>query len=377
MSSRPTDQPPDASDAEPAAPAAEPSAFSRQTLQLLKGGPFTRYAVGETISMTGTWMQAFAQGWVMTGLTDDAWWLGMVTFASSIPMLALTMFGGSVADRYDKRKILLATQVVQIILAVLIGWLVLKGQVQIWHVLVASVLLGISASFEMPASSALVPELVDKEQIGGAIAIDRSIFHGTRLLGPAMAGVLVGRLGTASAFFANALSFVALIVALLSIRPRVAGTAEEEEQRSSGMKAGLDYVRADRPTMAMFGLMASASLCVFPFLAVMMPLYSRKDLFLGPDATGLLMGVTGIGSLVASVGLLSVPRPRRVLWMTGGVVDVTLSLVALSQAHSFWTAAVPLACLAVGTSLIYGLANTTVQERAPGPLRGGCRRWRR
>ena len=355
------------------------SPFSRRTFDLMRRGPFGRYAVGETISMTGTWMQTMAQSWVMTGLTQKAVMLGLVNFTGAIPMLALTMYGGTVADKLDKRKILVVTNVVQIILAVAIGWLVMTGRIQIWHILTASVLLGISAAFEMPSSSAFVPELVDREHIVTAVAVDRAIFHGTRLVGPALAGWLISRLGhaygpqlgQASAFYLNALSFLAMIAAIASIRPRAKGTAEEEHQRSTGgMKAGIDYVKQDRPTMAMLGLMASNSLCIFPFMAVMMPLYARDTLHLDANHTGLLMGVSGIGSLVASVGMLSVPRHRRLPMMIAGTVDIALALTGLAFARVFWQAAAALAALAVGTSFNYAVANTTVQERAPGPLRG-------
>ena len=158
--------------------------------------------------------------------------------------------------------------------------------------------------------------------------------------------------------------------ALVTIEPRVAGTKEEEEERAGSIWAGLHFVRQDRPTLAMLGLMASASLCVFPIMSVMLPLYARNDLHLNVSQAGLLMSVSGVGSLVASIGMLSVPRDRRILYMIAGVVDVALSLFVFSQIHGFWGAAASLATLAVGTSLIYGLANTTVQERAPGPLRG-------
>ncbi len=349
---------------------AEPSIPARNVPALLRRGPFARYAAGEAVSMTGTWMQQMAQGWVMTSLTNRALMLGMVSFAGSIPMLALTMYGGTAADRFDKRKILLATQVVQIALALIVGWLIATQQVKIWHIIVAAVLLGISAAFEMPSASALVPELVAKSEIASAVAIDRAIFHGTRLVGPAIAGYLIGRFGTASAFFVNAASFLALMIALLTIAPRQMGSAQEEEERTSGMKAGIDYVRGDRPTLGMLGLMASASLCVFPFMAVMMPLYARDVLALDARHTGLLMAVSGVGSLVAAVGLLSVPRAHRVRWMIVASVDIGIALAALSQSHSFEMAALSLTALAVGTSLNYGLANTTVQERAPGPLRG-------
>jgi MFS family permease len=285
-------------------------------------------------------------------------------------MLALTMTGGSFADRHDKRKIIICTQIVQIILAAAVGWLVMTHRVHIWHILVAAFLLGISASFEMPASAAFVPELVDKENIATAIGIDRSIFHGTRLLGPALAGYVIGIWGTAAAFYGNALSFLALIAAVASTPARAVGTVEEEKQRSSGMKAGIDFVRQDRTTMAMLALMASGSLCVFPFIAVMMPLYSRVELGLGAKYTGLLMAVSGIGSLTGSIGLLSVPRARRVTWMSLAAANIVLALVGLAFARAFWQAAPCLILLTTGTSMNFGLASTTVQERAPGPLRG-------
>ncbi len=342
----------------------------RGAFSALRRGPFARYATGDAISMVGYWMQATVQSIVMTGLTDRAVMLGAVNFAGSVPMLALTMYGGTVADRHDKRKIIIACQIVQIILAAAVGWLVATGRVEIWHILAAAVLLGISASFEMPATSALVPELVEREEIAAAMAIDRSIFHGTRLIGPALAGYVIGLLGNASAFYINAVSFLASIAAIASVLPRAKGTAEEEKERSSGMKAGIDYVRQDKPTLAMLGLMASSSLCVFPFMAVMLPLYAKDTLALNKEFVGYLMAFTGIGSLVASFGVVAVSRPRRALWLTLCVVDVVLSLIGLGMARTFAQAAIALTTLGVGTSFNYGIANTTVQERAPGPLRG-------
>ncbi len=341
-----------------------------RTFALLVRGPFGRYAAGTAVSQTGTWMQNMAQSWVMTGLTNSAFTLSWVQVAFSLPMLALTMYGGTAADRYDKRKILIATQIVQAALAVGIGLLVMSGHIHIWHILAAAFMLGISGAFEMPADSALVPELVDKEHIGNAIAIDRSIFHGTRLVGPAFAGQLINGLGAAAAFFANALSFAALIAALASIEPRAQGSAEEETQRSSGMKAGFDYVRQDRPTMAMLGIMAANAMCIFPFMAVMLLPYARHDLKLDAGYASLLMTVSGAGSVVASLGMLRVPRSRRVPFMAMATVGIVAAMLAMAAARNFGVAVVAMTVLAMGTSLNYGLANTTVQERAPGPMRG-------
>lgn len=326
--------------------------------------------IGEAVSMTGTWMQVMAQNWVMTTLTSSAMMLGWVTFAAGVPMIALTMIGGSFADRYDRRRILLLTQLVQIVFALALGWLVATERVQIWHVIGIAFLLGISNSFEMPSAAALVPELVPRQHVATAIAIDRSIFHGTRLIGPALAGYVVGLWGTASAFYLNAFSFLAMILALFTLHPRPQGSAEEEAQRRSGMKEGLAYVRSDRPTMGMIALMAATTVFVFPVMVVMLPLYARNVLLLGADKMGLLMGLSGIGSFTASISLLAVPRHKRSGFMLLAVTAATVALVCLSRAHRFSVAAGSLILLSLGVSTLIGLANTIVQERAPSPLRG-------
>src|SRR3954468_68479 len=230
-------------------------------LAVLRNGPFRRYIIGSAISDTGTWMQVMAQGYVMSTLTTKAVWLGMANLAAGLPMLALTMVGGSAADKYDKRRILLITQFVQIALAIGMGYLVWRGEIAIWHVLMFAAILGVSNSFEMPTLSALIPELVKREQIPSGIAIDRSVFHGSRVVGPTIGGILIAAWGTASAFFANAVSFVALIIALLSLPPREKATAEEEEKRKTGMKDGFRFVVNDRPSLAMIILIATQSVC--------------------------------------------------------------------------------------------------------------------
>src|SRR6266404_2486766 len=299
---------------------AEEKNFASRTLTLLRQGPFRRYIIGSAISDTGTWMQVMAQGWVMSSLTNQALMLGMVNFAAGIPTLALTMIGGSAADRHDKRMILIATQVVQIATAVTLGVLAATGRIQIWHVILLAAVLGVCVAFEMPAISALVPELVKKDQIATAIALDRSVFHGSRLVGPFVAGIFVAKWGTASAFFSNAISFVALIIALVSLPARAKGTAEEEEQRRSGFKEGLRFVRSDRTILSMIGLIALTTVFVFPVISVMMPLYVRNELHLGAERMGYLMAVSGVGSLAGSLGFLTISRDNRLKFMTGNAV---------------------------------------------------------
>jgi MFS family permease len=348
----------------------EKTTFWTRALEVLRQGPFCRYIIGSAISDTGTWMQVMAQAWVMSSLTNKAILLGTVNFAAGLPTLALTMIGGAAADRYDKRMILIATQVVQIALAVLLGWLVLTNRIHIWHILVIAAILGVSIAFEMPAISALVPELVKRDQIATAVALDRSVFHGSRLVGPFMAGLIVSWWGAASAFFLNAFSFLALIAALISLPARIAGTAEEEEQRRSGIKEGFRYVASDRIMISMIALIALTTIFVFPVISVMLPLYVRNILQLGPTSMGWLMGVSGVGSLSGSLGLLSIARQNRVKFMTGNAIAVAASMFCMSRSTSFWLTALAMGFLAIGLSMNFGLANTIVQERAPGPLRG-------
>src|SRR6266851_4239354 len=343
---------------------------SRNALRVLRPGPFRRYIIGSAISDTGTWMQVMAQGWVMSTLTDKALWLGLVNLCAGLPMLLLTMVGGAAADRFDKRKILLITQYVQIALAVCIGLLIWSGKIQIWHIFVFAAILGISNSFEMPTLSALVPELVRREEIQGAISIDRSVFHGSRVVGPAIGGQLIAAWGIASAFFANAVSFVALIIAILSLPARARGTAEEEEKRASGIKEGFRYIAKDKPCLAMVMLIATQSLCIFPIITVMMPLYVRLVLHLGPDRLGFLMGASAVGSVVGSLFLIGLPREKRVPLMMMCATAVTCAVLGLSRAPGFYFATALLIVNSLGLATNFGLASTIVQERAPDYLRG-------
>jgi MFS family permease len=339
-------------------------------LRVLRAGPFRRYIIGSAISDTGTWMQVMAQGYVMSTLTSKALLLGMANLAAGLPMLLLTMVGGSAADRFDKRKILLATQYVQIALAISIGFLIMSGKIQIWHILAFAAVLGISNSFEMPTLNALVPELVTRDEIQSAIAIDRAVFHGSRVVGPSLAGIFISVWGAASAFFGNAISFVALIIALFMIPPRARGTAEEEHKRASGIKDGFRYVAKDKPSLAMIGLIAATTVFIFPIITVMMPLYVRLVLGLGADRLGFLMGASAVGSVIGAIFLISLPREKRVPTMMVNVGVVAFAIFCLSRAPSFYLATVLLVFNSLGLAMNFGLANTIVQERAPDYLRG-------
>ncbi len=341
-----------------------------KSLALLRQGPFRRYIIGSLISDSGTWMQMMAQSWVMSALTNKAILLGLVNFAAGLPALVLAPMAGSLADRFDKRKILVATQIVQIIFAIALGFLVMSGHIQIWHIIFFAFLLGVAFSYEMPAISALVPELVKHDEIAPAIALDRSVFHGSRLIGPSLAGFFVAWWGAASAFFTNAFSFVALIVALISLPKRPTGTAEEEEQRRSGIKEGFRYVLSNRIILALIALIACNTVFVFPAISVMLPLYVRNVLHLGAESMGGLMAVSGSGAFLGSIGLLGVARENRLKFMSGNVVAIALGVFLMARSSSFLLTACAMGVIAIALSMNFGLSNTIVQEHAPAHLRG-------
>src|SRR5438046_10350310 len=274
---------------------------TRNALRVLRAGAFRRYIIGSAISDTGTWMQVMAQGYVMSTLTNKALLLGMANLAAGLPMLLLTMAGGSAADRFDKRKILLATQYIQIALAISIWLLIMSGKIQVWQILAFAVLLGISNSFEMPTLNALVPELVTRNEIQSAIAIDRAVFHGSRVVGPALAGIFISAWGAASAFFCDSITFGDMLIAWFPFPPRPRGTAEEEHKRASGIKDGFRYVAKDKPSLAMIGLIAATTVFIFPIITVMMPLYVRLVLELGADRAGFLMGASAVVLVGAAI----------------------------------------------------------------------------
>jgi MFS family permease len=339
-------------------------------LGVLRNGPFRRYIIGSAISDTGTWMQTMAQAWLMTTLTSSALMLGLVNLCAGLPMIALTMVGGSAADRFDKRKILLITQYVQIGIAVSIGLLVWTGHIAIWQVFMFAALLGVSNSFEMPTLSALVPELVGREKIQPAISLDRTVFHGSRMVGFSLAGIAIKVWGMASAFFVNAISFVAMIIAILSLPPRTKGTAEEEEKRASGIKEGFRYIANDRPSLAMLVLIATQSFCIFPIITIMMPLYGKLVLHLGPDQVSYLMGASAVGSIVGSLFLISLPPRQRVPVMMMNAMIVTGAIFGLSRAPTFYFATGIMILNSLGLAMNFALCSTIVQERAPDYLRG-------
>jgi MFS family permease len=339
-------------------------------LRVLRHREFAIFWGGQAISLVGTWMQAFAQGWVVTSLTTSAFALGLVNFASSIPTLVLMPFGGVLADRVDRRRILIFTQWAMLLLALAMGFLVQTHRLQLWHVYGIALLLGIATAYDLPAYQSFYPQLVEREDLPQAIALNQAAFHGSRIIGPAAASALVALWGTAAAFFANGASFVAVLVSLGMVRPRPPRPGASQGSVWSFMGEGFQYVRERPNVQAILGLTGITTLCVFPNMAVLTPFYARHILHVGPRGLGWMMSMSGTGALLGAGLLLTVPAHGRVtrIAMAAAIILVTLSILAWSHALWLSAAAIALQSLAISTSL--GLASIMVQEIVPDALRG-------
>ena len=342
-----------------------------RALAALRQRDFRLYWSGQAISLSGTWMQQMAASWVVTDLTNDATILGLLNITASIPMLLLSLKAGELADRYEKRRILIITQVILMLLAFAYAALVHGGHITLLHLFVLGGAMGVTAAFDMPASQAMPPELVEPADIPNAVALMQSIFHGARLVGPALAGILIAHWGRASAFAANGVSFLAVIGTLLAITPRAPKARPGGAKRGGMIGEGLAYVKSQPAIRALLTLTALISCFVFPFLAVLMVYYVRYA-FGSDDARvlGMLMSASGLGSLCGSAAILSGTPGSRRSWLAAGVVGVTLGMIGLSVARTLVVVVPSSLNLSFSVSSMMGRASQMVQERVPGELRG-------
>ncbi|MFH0899203.1 MAG: MFS transporter [Pseudomonadota bacterium] len=339
------------------------------SLSALAHRDFRIYWAGQTISLVGVWMQQLAQQWVVVQLTGSKAAIATVHVVASLPVVALSLHGGVVADQYERRKVLMATQLGLAILAFVYAGLIGFGQLGLFHVYLLALFFGVIVAFDLPAQHALVPQLVPPEDIPQAIALNQSIFHGSRLVGPSLAGLLIAATSTTMAFVANGISYFAVILSLALITPR------EQSNRSrlggwAALKEGLRYIHSQRQIRAVIGFTALTATTVFPFLIVFLAI-SVKTLLAGNEKVlGLMMSASGLGAMLGALALLRVSPSRRGKLMVGGCAVSAAALVGITQVQNPWTAAVLVATMAFSVSLAVGLGSTMLQVAVPEALRG-------
>ena len=314
-------------------------------------------------------MQTVAQSWLVYRLTGSVVMLGMIGFASQIPVFLLAPFGGTVADRYNRHRIIICTQSFAMLMAFSLALLTLTGTIQIWHLFVIAAGLGTANAFDIPARQAFAVDMVGRDDLVNAIALNSSMFNGARIVGPAIAGILVALVGEGWCFFMNAVSYIAVIASLLvmKITPVV---RHPEGSALSHIAEGFGYVAKTKPVRALLLLLGLVSLMGGPY-AVLMPIFADQYLGGGSSTLGFLMGASGCGALLAALLLASRRHVfglvRWVLFACGGL---GISLVLFSFSRSFWLSALLL--IPVGFSMMTQMSssNTLVQAMIPAELRG-------
>lgn len=340
---------------------------------------FRLFFGGQFVSLIGSWMQAVAQGWLVYRLTGSELTLGAVSFAMNIPVLLLGPAAGWVADRFPRRRTVILTHVLSMAQAATLAFLALTDRVTVEHVFVLAVVFGIANAFEMPSRQSLVGDLVGRADLPNAIALNSSMINVTRIVGPAIAGVVVATLGEGLCFAVNALSFLVALASLLAIRVPARARPLSTRNPFRQMADGLAYVRSRRPIAALLGLLALCSLMSMP-QAVLLPVFAKElgaqSVFGlhppgGPAALGILQASAGLGALIGALSLAS----KRGMHGFGGIVVRSagisgLALIALSA--SPWLVLSAALLIPVGFGLMRQLAatNTLLQSMAADDMRG-------
>lgn len=315
-------------------------------------------------------MQSVAQSWLAYRLTGSAALLGIVGFSSQVPTLLFSPAGGVVADRFARRRVLLATQATSMLLALALAGLTLGGRVTISWILALAALSGVVNAFDIPARQALAVELVGRSDLVNAIALNSSIFNGARVVGPALAGMVVAQIGEGWCFFANGVSYVAVLVGLAAMRlPPFARSARAVSPIAS-LREGFAYVAAHRPVRSLLLLLGLVSLTGMPY-AVLMPVFAREILGGGARELGLLMGASGVGAL-AGAAVLAMRKGLRGLGSFVAISAGGLGIALAAFAYSRSLALSALLLLPVGFFMMSEMAssNTLIQSLIPDNMRG-------
>jgi MFS family permease len=339
------------------------------TLRALRHRNFQLFFSGQLISLTGTWMQSVAQAWLVYSMTKSALLLGSVGFASQIPVFLVAPFGGITADRTNRQRLVIVTQICSMILAGILAWLTLSGRVQVWHIFVLAGLLGVVNAFDIPGRQAFLVDMVGKGDLMNAIALNSSMFNGARVVGPAVAGILVARIGEGWCFAANSISYVAVIIGLLLMRVQSPPRASKHSPIEDIIE-GFRWVNQTKVIRALLLLIGLVSLVGMPY-TVLMPVFADKILHGGARGLGILMGATGVGALFGALTLAAKTGVKGLgRWVTITCAGLGASLFCFSFSTSFWLSALLL--LPAGYSMMLQMAcsNTLIQTMVPDHLRG-------
>ncbi len=343
----------------------------KHTLRALRHRNYRLFFSGQGISLIGTWMQQIALGWLVYRMTDSAFLLGLVGFSSQIPTFLLASFAGVLADRVNKHKIIITTQILAMVQAFILAALTLTDTIQIWQIISLSLLSGFINAFDMPTRQSFVIDMVeDKNDLPNAIALNSSMFNSARLLGPTIAGFVISSLGEGLCFLINAISYITVIAALLlmKIEPKV--NNKQKEKVFAGLKDGIKYAYNFKPIRALLLLIGLVSLTGMPY-TVLMPVFARDILKGNASTLGFLLGAVGTGALIGALYLASrktVLGLGRWIAMAAGIFS--LGLICFSFSRNLYLSVGLMLFTGFGMMMQMASTNTLLQTLVDDDKRG-------
>ncbi len=332
---------------------------------------FRLFFIGQGISLVGTWMQNVGEGWLILTLTNSPFYVGLTAALSSLGVLLFSLYAGVIADRADKRRFIIFMQLAFMLEALTVAILVWTHVVAVWQVLLLATILGIASGFDIPMRQSFIVEMVGKDDLMNAIALNSSLFNGARVIGPAIAGFLIGAVGIAWCYFLNSVSYIAVIAGLLMMRLPPRPPRPQTASAWTGFREVLSYLRGDRRLRVLMMLTAILSVFGFPYIS-MMPVFARDVLHRGATGYGALTSSIGIGAVIGALGVAltsgRIRRRGRLMLIGGTAFGVLLILFAASRALALAMALLALA----GCAMIVNnsITNTMLQTTAPDHLRG-------
>ena len=332
---------------------------------------FRLFFIGQGISLVGTWLQNVGEGWLILTLTNSPFYVGLTAALSSLGVLLFSLYAGVIADRVDKRRVIILMQVAFMIEAFTVSILVWSGVIAVWQVLILATILGIASAFDIPMRQSFIVEMVGKDDLMNAIALNSSLFNAARVIGPAIAGLLIGAVGIAWCYFFNGLSYIAVIAGLLLMKLPNHPPPAKTTSAWTGFREVLAYLRGDRRLRVLMILTATISVFGFPYIA-MMPVFARDVLHRGATGYGALTSSIGIGAVIGALAIaLASSRIRRRgrLMLVGGIA-FGLLLILFSASRSLALSMSLLALTGCAMIVNNSITNTLLQTSAPDHLRG-------
>jgi len=342
----------------------------RFATRALRYPTFRIYFIGMLVSFVGTWMQSVAQSWLVYRLTGSPFLLGLTGFAGQVPALLLAPFGGVLADRHDRRRIIIATQTLSMLQAVALAVLTLTSHVTVGMVIGLALMLGVINAFDMPARQSFLIELVGKDDLMNAIALNSSMFNGARIIGPAIAGLIIGWLGEGICFAINGASFLAVLAGLLIIKVEQRAVDRPDGSALSHLREGFLYVRRTNAVLAILLLVALVSLFGTSY-SVLMPIFADRVISGGAPALGILLGASGLGALGGALTLAARNRIQGLeRLVAGSVAGFGIAVIAFSLSRTLTLSTILIVPAGYAIMIQMSGSNTLLQTIVPDALRG-------